>query len=295
MRVAVLGAQGLLGRHLCDELNSNGHAVLSLDRAVVDLGTPDRESFYRLRDRLAAHDAHLVFNAAAYTDVDGAERESDKAFLVNALGAEMVARATDAVGAAVCHISTDFVFRGDQQRPYDEFDLPDPQGCYARSKRAGEELVLRACRRAFVVRVGGLYGRGGRNFFSTMVARLQQGQALRIDRCRQVSPTWVRPLSHQLVALCEHGEYGMYHATTQGQTTWFDFAQTLCHLANELGRPLPMRFEGVDSAALPTAAPRPAMSVLDCRLLRLRGLLNMPTWEDALRGYLKELLAYNLL
>ncbi len=295
MRVAVLGAQGLLGRHLCDELNAQGHAVLSLDRAAVDLLAPDRESFYRLRDRLAAHDAHWVFNAAAYTDVDGAERESDKAFLVNALGAEMIARATDAVGAALCHISTDFVFSGDQIRPYDEFDLPAPQGAYARSKRAGEDLVLRACRRAFVVRVGGLYGRGGRNFFSTMVSRLQSGQALRIDRQRQVSPTWVRPLSRQLVALCEHGEYGLYHATCQGQTTWHAFAELLCHVANELGRPLPMRFEGVDTSALPTAAPRPAMSVLDCRLLRLRGLLTMPSWDDALRGYLQELLAYNLL
>src|SRR6185295_11592337 len=126
------------------------------------------------------------YNTAAYTDVDGAERQEDLAFQVNALGAEMIARAADAVGAAVCHISTDFVFRGDQSRPYDEFDLPGPASAYARSKRAGEELVLRATRRAFVVRSGGLYGRGGRNFFSTLIARLRQGQTLRIDRERLV-------------------------------------------------------------------------------------------------------------
>mgnify|MGYP000193282361 CR=1 FL=1 len=174
--------------------------------------------------------------------------------------ANVVFRATDAVGAAVCHISTDFVFRGDQDRPYDEFDMPQPQGCYARSKRAGEELVLRACRRAFIVRVGGLYGRGGKNFFSTLVSRLKQGQPLRIDRQRQVSPTWVRPLARQLIALCEHGEYGMYHATCQGQTTWHDFALAACHIANELGRPLQLGFSGVDSIDLKTLAPRPAMS-----------------------------------
>ena len=173
--------------------------------------------------------------------------------------------------------------------------MPQPQGCYARSKRAGEELVLRACRRAFIVRVGGLYGRGGKNFFSTLVSRLKQGQPLRIDRQRQVSPTWVRPLARQLIALCEHGEYGMYHATCQGQTTWHDFALAACHIANELGRPLQLGFSGVDSIDLKTLAPRPAMSVLDCRMLRLRGLLSMPTWEEGLRGYLKELLAYNQL
>ncbi len=295
MRVAVVGAAGLLGRHLCEEMRSQGHAVLALDRSACDLASADREIFYHLRDRLAAHDTHLVFNTAAYTDVDGAEREEDLAFLVNALGAEMVARAADAVGAAVCHISTDFVFAGTQSRPYDEFDAPDPASAYARSKRAGEKLVLRATRRAFIVRVGGLYGRGGRNFVSTLVSRLRQGQTLRIDRQRQVSPTWVRPLSRQLIALCEHGEHGIYHASCQGQTTWNDFAVRLCALAAEIGRPLPPQFSGVPTDSLGAPAPRPAMSVLDCRMLRLRGLLAMPTWEEALRAYLAELLAHGQL
>jgi dTDP-4-dehydrorhamnose reductase len=291
----VVGAAGLLGRHLCEELRREGHAVLALDRGTCNLANPDREIFYHLRDRLAAHDAHLVYNAAAYTDVDGAEREQDLAFLVNALGAEMVARAADAVGAAFCHISTDFVFRGDAGRPYDEYDEPHPASVYARSKRAGEELVLRATRRAFVVRTGGLYGRGGKNFFSTIVSRLRQGQTLRIDRERKVSPTWVRPLARQLIALCEHGEHGIYHACCQGQTTWYDFAVRLCALAAEIGRPLPPQFSGVSTESLGALAPRPLMSVLDCRVLRLRGLLSIPTWDDALRGYLAELLAHGQL
>jgi dTDP-4-dehydrorhamnose reductase len=291
MRVSVVGATGNLGRHLCQELVAMGHQVDPIGRAECDLAEPHREQLYGLRDRLTAFDTHLCFNAAAYTDVDGAERETDRAFLVNALGAELVARAAEDAGATVCHISTDFVFGGDAQRPYDEFDLPNPQSVYARSKRAGEELVLRATRRCFVVRVGGLYGQGGRNFFSTLVQRMRAGQELKLDCERQVSPTWTRALAQQLVVLCERGEHGIYHATCQGQTTWHGFATALCEEAAALGFPLPIRYTAVASSELPTAAARPAMSLLEPHMLRLRGLLRIPTWRDALRGYLHELIA----
>lgn len=293
MRVAVVGAAGLLGSHLCEELQLAGHSVKALDRAACDLSTPEREHMYALRDRLTSHDAQLVFNCAAFTDVDGAEREPDRAFTINALGAELVARAAEEAGATVCHISTDFVFRGDGRRPYDEFDRPDPQSVYARSKRAGEDLVMRATRRHFVVRVGGLYGRGGRNFFSTLVKRLRAGQALRVDCERAVSPTWTRVLAQQLIALCERGEHGIYHATCQQQTTWFEFANAICEEAALLGKPLATSFVAAKTAELAAAAPRPAMSVLDCNMLRLRGLLRIPTWREALRGYLRELLTHD--
>lgn len=290
MRVSVVGATGNLGRHLCEELQANGHLVDPIVRGECDLAEPHREQLYRLRDRLTAFDAHLCFNAAAYTDVDGAEREPDRAFLVNALGAELVARAADDAGSTMCHISTDFVFAGDARRPYDEFDLPGPLSTYARSKRAGEELVMRATRRCFVVRVGGLYGQGGGNFFSTLVARLRAGQTLRLDGERQVSPTWTRALAQQLIVLCERGEHGIYHATCQGATTWYDFATALCDEAAALGLTLPRSFSKVASSELPTVAARPAMSLLEPHMLRLRGLLRIPQWRDALRGYLHELI-----
>ena len=291
MRVSVVGATGNLGRHLCEELTLLGHQVDPIVRGECDLSEPHREQLYRLRDRLTAFDAHLCFNAAAYTDVDGAERETDRAFLINALGAELVARAAEDAGATVCHISTDFVFAGDAKRPYDEFDLPAPQSVYARSKRAGEELVLRATRRCFVVRVGGLYGHGGTNFFSTLITRLRAGQKLHVDCERLVSPTWTRALAQQLIVLCERGEHGIYHATCQGQTTWYGFATALCEEAAALGIELPRTFTPVASSELPTVAIRPAMSLLEPHMLRLRGLLRIPPWRDALRSYLHELMA----
>src|SRR5262249_9646819 len=134
-------------------------------------------------------------------------------------------------------------------------------------------------------------------FVSTLAQRLRAGQKLRIDRQRRVTPTWTRALARQLAVLVDSGEYGTYHATCQGETTWHDFAQATCQIAEELGRPLPRTFEGVATAALMNAspAPRPAMSVLDNRMLRLRGLGRMPPWRDALRDYLTELAAHGLI
>lgn len=292
MRVTVIGAGGNLGRHLVEELRAASHQVDAVGRTECDLASPDRELLYRLRDRVTAFDSSLVVNCAAYTDVDGAEREADRSFAVNALGAELIARAADEAGAPVCHISTDFVFDGELDRPYDEFDPPQPLSVYARSKLAGEQLVQRATRRAFVVRVGGLYGRGGRNFSSTLVRRLLARQPLRIDQERRAAPTWTRVLSRQLIALCERGEHGLYHATCEGDTTWYDFTVALCEEAEAMGFELPHSFSGVRTAELSAPAPRPRHSLLDNRLLRLRGLLVMPDWREALRGFLRELRAH---
>ena len=290
MRVAVLGPQGSLGIHLCEELRLAGHEVDPIDRAVCDLGTPDRESLYRLRDRFAGADCQLVINTAAFTDVDAAENKTDDAFMVNAIGAELVARAADEAGSAICHLSTDFVFDGESGRPYDEFDQPRPLSAYARSKLAGEQLVKSAAARSFIVRVGGLYGRRGRNFVSSLVSRLRAGQTLRIDRERLTAPTWNRLLARQIITLCERGEHGVYHATSQGSTTWYGFAEALCDEAAALGRDLPRTFVGVTTGELDAPAARPRSSLLDCRMLRLRGLMKLPPWREALRAYLTELL-----
>jgi dTDP-4-dehydrorhamnose reductase len=291
MRVTVIGAGGNLGRHLVEELRAASHQVDAVGRQDCELAAPDRELLYRLRDRVTAFDSSLVMNCAAYTDVDGAEREIDRAFTVNALGAELVARAAEEAGASTCHISTDFVFDGALDRPYDEFDAPNPLSVYGRSKLAGEVLVQRVTRRAFVVRVGGLYGRGGRNFSSTLVRRLLARQPLRIDRERRATPTWVRVLSRQLIALCERGEHGLYHASCEGDTTWYDYAVALCEEAAALGIELPRSFSGVATSELSSPAPRPRHSLLENRLLRLRGLLIMPAWREAMREYLGELRA----
>jgi dTDP-4-dehydrorhamnose reductase len=291
MKVLVLGASGNLGKHVCQEFVAAGCLVTKIERSSGDLRHCTREAMYRLRDRLSGIDAHLVVNCAAYTDVDGAEEHSDEAFMVNAVGAEMVARAAGELGVSVCHISTDFVFDGGLSRPYDEFDEPRPLSVYGRSKFAGERMVRFVNPKSYIVRVCSLYGRGGRNFASQIVERLKAGQTLRLDQKRRCTPTWSRSLARQILTLCRRGEFGVYHASCLEETTWFGFAQALCDEAAALGCPLPRTFEGVDTSSLSQKAERPAQSVFDCRMLRMRGIFELPPWRDALRDYLKELIA----
>ena len=279
----VVGARGTLGRALVEELPRAGwQLALAADRAVLDLreasGAP------AVLARALGGRPGVGFNAAAYTDVDRAESEGDLSYAVNAVGVEALARACRDAGAALVHYSTDFVYDGELERPYDEFDPPSPQGVYARSKRAGEVLAAAATPRLFTVRVGCLYGHDGRNFPSTIVRRLRAGETVRADRERAGSPTWTREVARVSAALARTEHYGLYHCTSQGETSWADYAR-FC--ATTLGLP-ESRVEGLPTSAIGMKAPRPRRAVLDNRMLRLHGLDGMSTWQDAARAFIAE-------
>ena len=273
----VLGARGTLGSALTPALERAGWQVAAgVGRAECDITNRDA-----LRALFARTRPAVVFNAAAYTDVDRAESEPDAAYAVNAAAAEAIAAEAAAAGAAVVHYSTDFVFDGTQARPYDERDPPTPQGRYAQSKAAGDRLVAAANPRHFILRVGCLYGHGGRNFPSTIVRRLRAGETIRADRDRLGSPTWVREVAAVSAALAATEHYGLYHCTSQGETTWADFARLAAEL---VGAPAD-RVQGVAYADLKLKAPRPLRAILDNRALRDVGLDTLSTWQDALRAF----------
>lgn len=279
-KALILGGGGTLGRALAKVLPTEGggaFAVQALERAGCDLA--DAEAVKRA---IAGSRPDVVFNAGAYTNVDRAEEEPDAAYLANAIGAESVARAGAELGVKVVHYSTDFVFDGERERPYDEFDPPSPQGVYARSKLAGERLAAAASPRLFILRVGCLYGHGGRNFPSTILRRLLAGETVRADRERLGTPTWVDDVARVSGALAHTDLFGLYHCTSAGETSWADYALFLAH---ELGVP-ESRVEGLPSSALPMKAPRPRRAILDNRMLRLRGLDTMPDWRDAARAFM---------
>jgi len=279
----VVGARGTLGQALVEELPRAGWTLaLAADRAVCDLR--DAPSVRAVAARGLGGRPGVVFNAAAYTDVDRAESEGDLAYAVNAVAVETLGRATQEAGATLVHYSTDFVFDGTLERPYDEFDVPTPQGVYARSKRAGELLAAAATPRLFTVRVGCLYGHDGRNFPSTIVRRLRAGETVRADRERFGSPSWVREVARVSAALARTDAYGVYHCTSQGETSWADFAR---FAAATLGLP-ESRVEALPTAAIGMKAPRPRRSVLDNRMLRARGLDGMSSWQDAACAFIAE-------
>ena len=183
-KAIVFGARGTLGVALCETLPKSGYQlVASPSHAECDIS--DAAAVRGLVDRLRPD---VIFNSAAYTDVDRAESETDRAHAINAVGAENVARAAAERGAAVVHYSTDFVFDGEQEQAYAESDPPSPQGAYARTKVEGDNRVAAATPRHFILRVGCLYGHGGRNFPSTIVRRLRAGETIRADRERLGSP-----------------------------------------------------------------------------------------------------------
>lgn len=278
LRAIVFGAHGTLGRALVDTLPGAGYTVV----AAPGHGDCDVADAARVRAVLADTRADAVFNAAAYTDVDGAETNPDAAFRANALGPETLARVCEGAGAKLVHYSTDFVFDGALGRPYDEFDTPNPQGVYARSKLAGERLIMASTRRAIILRVGWLYGRGGRNFPSTILRRLRAGETIRADAERLGGPTWVLPVAVASAALARTEHFGLHHAAAQGETTWADYAR---FLAAALGLPAD-RVQGLPTSALPMRAPRPHRSSLDNRLLRLRGLDTLGSWQEQVTAYM---------
>jgi dTDP-4-dehydrorhamnose reductase len=179
------------------------------------------------------------------------------------------------------HLSTDYVFDGRARCPYTEQDGAAPLGAYARSKLAGEQAVAAASGEAYVVRSGELYGHSGRNFFTTVLTRARRGEPLRVVDDQIVSPTWTRELAAQLVLLVERAPPGLYHATADGQTSWYHAACEALQLAR-----LQVPIEAVSTEAYRSPTPRPRYSVLAHDTLTALGLYCMRPWQQALADWL---------
>jgi dTDP-4-dehydrorhamnose reductase len=278
-RAVVFGAGGLLGQALVGQMPDSD---LQLVAAFGGRAEGDITNAPLVTGLLARWRPDVVFNAAAYTDVDGAEDDAAGAFAANAEGPAVLARASRQVGACLVHFSTDFVFDGERETVYDEDVPPAPASVYARSKLEGEDRVREALERSLVVRVGCLYGRGGRNFPSTLLRRLRAGEPIRADNERRVSPTWSEPVARLSCRLAAGNHVGLFHATAQGETTWADFARFLAASAGA-GQ---ARVEGVPVSALRLRAARPRRAILVSRRLAAAGLEPLPSWQEQARAYL---------
>jgi len=283
VKVAVIGANGQLGTDLCQVLCD--FEVIPLTHA--DIEVTDMAS---VRQALLKHRPDVIINTAAYVRVDDCEDERDKAFLVNALGARNVAVIAQQIQAKLVHISTDYVFGGDPEPrtiPYTEFDAPAPLSTYGKSMLAGENFVRQLCLRYFVIRTSALFGivgsRGkGGNFVETVLKLAKEQGKLKVVNDQVSSPTYTKDLSRKIARLISTEYYGTFHITNRGSCSWHEFAQTILKQAGLQAAVVP-----VSSDQYPQRAKRPRFSVLDNYHLRLLGMYDMRTWQEALMDYLK--------
>jgi dTDP-4-dehydrorhamnose reductase len=282
LKVAVFGVQGQLGRDI--EVALSGHEVLPILYEDVDI--TDRETVRRAVTGLAPD---WVINAAAMTHVDRCETEERAAFEVNALGARYTAEASSAAGARLIYVSTDYVFDGRKGTPYNEDDLPRPLNVYGNTKLAGEYFSSAACPDHYILRTSGLYGTHecwgkGTNFVETMLSLAKKRSSIRVVRDEILTPTFTEDLAALLAALIETPPApGVYHATNQGQCSWYDFATEIFMCTRT-----PIELEGITAKEWGAPARRPANSVLENARLQAAGFDTFPDWRDALARYLKK-------
>ena len=283
VRCALIGAAGQLGFDLARTFDLPGE-LIRLTHADLDLLDHDATARV-LRELRPTH----VVNTAAYNLVDRAEDDRAAASALNAEAVGALADICESVGATLAHFSTDYVFDGRRATPYREDDTPAPISVYGESKLAGERLALGRCRRAFVFRVCGLFGvarstgRGGTNFVETMLRLAREGKPIRVVRDQVVGPSYTLDLAPKVWRVLARGPHGVYHLTSAGQTSWYDFAREIFRLSG-----LAADLTGVTAAEYGARARRPAYSVLGHGRLAALGEDDLRPWPEALAAYLRE-------
>ena len=279
-RAVVFGAAGQLGVELVRELQNRRFRVMAWDRTQVDI--TDQAA---VQNALASYDAEVVFNAAAYNQVDVAEKEPQAAFLVNALAVRNLALACRQIDAQLVHFSTDYVFDGSARHPYVEEDLPHPLGAYAVSKLAGELYAQAYLDRALVVRTSGVFGPSGLgtargNFVELMLRLAASSSPIRVVEDHVASPTFAPLLASRTVDLVERNLSGLFHIGGGAPTSWFQFARLIFETAG-----LDPVLLATNEREYRTPARRPRYSALSNGKMERSGLAPMPPLREVLLTY----------
>jgi dTDP-4-dehydrorhamnose reductase len=278
--IALLGANGQLGHDLQRALHA--HNVSPLTRKDVDV-----TDHARTRSVLMDLRPDTVINTTAYHRVDDCEDQPEIAYAVNAIAVLNLVRLANELNAVLVHISTDYVFDGNTQRPYTEKSEPFPLSVYANSKLAGELLVRSMARKHFLIRSCGLYGAAGShgkggNFVETIRARARRGEPIRVVNDQVVTPTYTVDLANQIARLLSTERFGLFHITNEGSCSWYEFARAVLEISGIEGDLSPTTSELYKSPAI-----RPKYSVLENARLKELGLNEMRHWREALAAYLK--------
>lgn len=273
MRILITGAQGQLGSALQPVLS--GHQLILKDLPNFDLTAP------RCEAEILETAPDVVIHAAAYTNVDGAEKEPERAHAVNVGGTAAVARAAQRSRARLLYLSTDYVFDGRKASPYNETDRPNPINVYGRTKHDGELAAMQQCENTLVVRTAWLYGHNGQNFVKTILRAAAEKPFLEVVADQRGCPTYAEDLARALKALLETDMRGICHVTNSGDCTWHEFAEAIVRCAG-----LRTEVRPITTAQAGRLARRPAYSVLSQeRFVKIYRPL--PYWQDALVNFMK--------
>jgi len=273
MKIFITGSGGQLGYELTEVLKEE---ELFLGREPEHDVTNEK-----IIAQIQGFHPEVVIHAAAYTDVDGCEKNRDLAHRVNAVGAFHVGQAAQKCEAKLVYISTDYVFNGRKRTPYLETDNPQPINVYGQSKLEGEQFVQQCGGRHVILRTAWLYGRRGKNFIRTILNKAAQGEELRVVDDQVGSPTYAKDLAQAISIIIRRETYGLYHAAGGGACSWYELAQEILRLAGYNNRLVPIK-----SWELDRPARRPRYSVLGQQKLNELGIRLRP-WQEALANFMK--------
>lgn len=287
-KILVTGCNGQLGRAIRKEYKDAGVRFINTDvkesEGIVALDISDINQVIEL---IKSEKPDVIINCAAHTNVDACETQWDLAYKINAIGPRNLSIAANEVNAKMIHVSTDYVFEGNGEMPYKEFDIPNPVSAYGKTKLEGEKFVQQFANKYFILRTAWLYGEG-KNFVKTMLQLAETHDEVSVV-CDQVgTPTSAVELAKMIHYLEETDNYGLFHATCEGDTNWAAFAEEIFKLAGKNVRVNHVTSEQY-AQMNPASANRPAYSILDNYMLRLTSDYKMADWKEALKVYMKEI------
>ncbi|MCM1091802.1 MAG: dTDP-4-dehydrorhamnose reductase [Butyrivibrio sp.] len=281
MKVLVTGVKGQLGFDVVNELKARGHEAIGVDIQEMDI--TDAVSVDKV---IKAATPDAVIHCAAYTAVDAAEDNEELCRRVNAEGTQNIANVCKDLDIKMIYISTDYVFGGQGERPWEPDDERNPQSVYGQTKYEGELAVQNTLEKYFIVRIAWVFGINGKNFVKTMLKLAETHDTLTVVNDQFGSPTYTFDLAKLLVDMVETEKYGVYHATNEGICSWYEFA---CAIFEKAGLGDKMTIKPVTTAEYGAKAVRPFNSRMSKEKLTENGFNKLPAWQDALERYLEAL------
>ncbi len=281
MRIALIGADGQLGSELLKVLK-----VFNLFPLYYpEFDVTDKK---KMKQKLESIKPDMIINTSAFNDVDASEERVKEAFEVNAFAVRDLSYISVELGAVLLHFSSDYVFDGLKKGPYHEADKPNPVNVYGVSKLAGEYFLQNIMEEYYIIRTSSLYGEAGckgkgYNFVDLMVQKAEKDEDARIVDDQYMTPTWAFELAERIKDLLDERKYGLYHMSSEGKCTWFQFADKIFSLLGKRPHVTP-----VDTKSYGARAERPLYSVLENKALKELGIRAFSNWEEALKKYMKK-------